>query len=829
MKRTLFVFLLLLVLMSCLLYSCKEQTPTITPQTQAAITEATIVPAPETQTSDLALIESNTEEGTVSVPSVPYTLKYTVVELTNDLPSKIMDSRGLYNDYFELHYRNTYAKDGKLYIYGYEKSEKGMQGYLAVYADGEMSETIPVPMIQGVMPDYAYLLSDACFAVIWSEGGYPNELYYFGIAESDGTLRAKISLDEVYPEFWSNGDMIVSEIEDGNAVLLHRAEGTCFFSVEYDSTKQELTKGRIVFQKESNLFKHLSFMDYIGDRKWLPVWSVGECSVLNMNTGIYEDKKFRVPEDKDHMNLIADTHGNLYLFDTMGLYAYRDNLPPVKVADWIDCGVSANMYYRNLWIIDEQNFYITSSRIENNRYTNTKLYYIHTETVPDENPKQVIELDYYGEFEWLKESVIAFNRDNEAYEVSINYVDTANMNTEEIAALIADRMLNRAHPDMVLFDMRVSLQDYYDKNTFLDLAPYVGDDLLGCVRDAAEWNGKLYSVPTQMYINTFVCLPRVTRDFLTWDAFIECAQRLDDGCVLFSDRLAEKMLYENGIMDFFDLAAGTANYDSDRFRAVVRLLDSLSETYLDETAGYLTTHSDRTWGYTNPTLPARLREGGLMYLNLWIDAPEQIMMARQLFGDEEYVFCGYPSEHGGGAHIRAFGHTAILADTDVRDGCISFIKYLLSTERQTADTHEDLPVTREGIRALFDAQRYYTYSADVYLDIGNPSAHMREPAISFDTSDPIVVLSAEVISDVPIVPELDENGDPLGYCVELPQGDIDAFLYFLDNCHMSAGSDDTVEAIVTEELSYWQNGVKSLAEVTKIIQSRVSIYLAERQ
>ena len=91
------------------------------------------------------------------------------------------------------------------------------------------------------------------------------------------------------------------------------------------------------------------------------------------------------------------------------------------------------------------------------------------------------------------------------------------------------------------------------------------------------------------------------------------------------------------------------------------------------------------------------------------------------------------------------------------------------------------------------------------------------------------MISAEFSSDAPIAPETDDNGNPYGYCVELPQKDIDAFLYFLDNCHMSAGSDDTVEAIVTEELSYWQNGVKSLEEVTKIMQSRVSIYLAERQ
>ncbi len=321
----------------------------------------------------------------------------------------------------------------------------------------------------------------------------------------------------------------------------------------------------------------------------------------------------------------------------------------------------------------------------------------------------------------------------------------------------------------------------------------------------------------------------MTQDFLTWDTFLESAASIDGKTVLYSDPRAEQYLYANGIMDFFDPAAGTANYDSDKFRSVMELLDGLSENYLEQTAGYLTTHSDGTWGYTNPTLPARLREGGLTYLNLMVRSPEQVMMARQLFGEEDFVWCGYPSEHGGGANVNVPGRLAVLSDTDVPEGSLAFVEYLFSTERQTADTHSNLPVTRDGIKVLFEKNRYYSYEAERYLAIGDPAAPMREPSLSYDNTPPIVPLSAEIISEQPLTFETDENGEPTGYCVELPQADIDAFLYFLDHCHMSAGSDDTVEAIVTEELSYWQSGVKSLAEVTKIMQSRVSIYLAERQ
>lgn len=787
------------------------------------------MPVPAEQTTEVLTTESITEEGTSSVPSVPYTLEHTVVDLTEQLPDQIMDSIGIYKYNYELHYRNTYAQNENLYIYGFQKVENGNEGYLYTYTNGKMIEAIPVPLINDILPDYAYLLTEGNFAVIWYDGDIPDIIYYFGIVRPDGSIIAQISLEDVYPEFWSNGDFHITELENGNVILLHRAESSAFFSVMFDSETRVIESERIVYQKLKNVYKHLSFMDYIGDLKWLPVSRVDECSILNMKTGIYEDKKYRVPNDKDHMNLIADTRGNLYLYDMLGMYVYRDNLPPSKVADWMECGITADLYYRNLWVIDEHSFYITKSRFENYRYTDTKLYYIHTEMVPDENPKQVIDFDYYGVNDWVRDAVLAFNRESEEYEINLNYVDVVNMGQQEREALLADRMVNQAHPDVLMIDPRVTLDDYYDKNAFLDLTPYIGDQLLGCVTDAVRWGDALYSVPMNMQIYTFLCLPEVTEDFLTWDVFIDSVRSLDGQEVLYSDPRAEKYLYENGIMDFFDLAAGTANYDSDKFRSVMTLLEGLEENYLDETAGYLTSHSDGTGGYTNPTLPARLREGGLTYLNMWINSPEQVMMARHLYGDTDFVWCGYPSDHGGGAYVNLLGYTAVLADTDAPEGSIAFLQFLLDAERQTEDTHQNLPVTRDAIRLLFEKNRYYSYSADRYHNIGNSAAPMRETSLSFDTTPPIVPLSAEIISDEPLTFELDENGDPTGYCVALPQADIDAFLYFLDHCHMSAGSDDTVEAIVTEELSYWQNGVKSLAEVTKIIQSRVSIYLAERQ
>ena len=277
-------------------------------------------------------------------------------------------------------------------------------------------------------------------------------------------------------------------------------------------------------------------------------------------------------------------------------------------------------------------------------------------------------------------------------------------------------------------------------------------------------------------------------------------------------------------MDFFDFADGRAEYDTDRFREVVMFLEDL-ESYLDSTAGCVRQHSDGTNGYTNTTLPARMRDGGLTFLNLWVHNAEALVTARLLYGEENFVWCGYPSEHGGGANVNALGRIAVNADTGAKEGCLAFVESLLTPDYQTAEIRNNLPITREGMQMLFEKNRYWYYDPATYEAIGNPAAPMLEPLISLGASvPPIVPTSAGFSSDNPDEPVVEGT-----VIVKLEDADIDAFMHFLDNCHMSAGSDETVEAIVTEELSYWENGVKPLEEVTKIIQSRVGIYLAERK
>ena len=860
MKRTRTMICCVVLVVCMLVVSCTpaaQTTETQAPQatvSQTTVSQVTVsttasdpVDVPDTEILTTEADSASAEEDTSSVPSVPYTLEHHVTDLSAELPLSYYAED--YSRYEGMGYLNSFVRNGKLYVYGFYKGEPRSEARLKVFENGVVIETIPVPKVYDTIPDYAYPLSDGRLAVAvetleWREQTLVTEIHFL-IVQPDGQIDASLHLDRFVDDIFLGNGAVINEDADGNVyLLLQRRRTNQLVRFTYDRTS-----GTIELTENYHISDNIT-VSYKGDeeiilpggsggkhRYFQMAWSVSignsmyqswgsmqydQHLLLDMNAGKMAPAPLRVPEDSEYMILTYGENGKYYFYDMLAMYEYRDNLPPVKVANWIDCGISPDLSGPCLWVIDSQNYYLKKTVKTKNR-TKESLYFIHTEMVPDENPKQKIILDYYGISDWIKDAVFAFNRENDAYEILFNMIDPVNMSREDILDMIGERAVKSSLPDMIITDMAVNFNDYADKGVLLDLKPYFSDRLLGCITDVMDFGGHLYTLPTEMQINTFLCLPEVTEDFLTWDVFMDAAETLAVGEVLFSDERAIKFLRENGIMDFFDFADGRAEYDTDRFREVMTFLSDL-ETRVDTTAGYVTTHSDGTNGYTNPTLPARLRDGGLTFMNLWMRGAEMLVTARLLYGEEDFVWCGYPSEHGGGANVNALGRIAVNADTEAKEGCLAFVESLLTPEYQTAYTHDNLPITREGMQLLFEKNRYWYYDPATYEAIGDPAAPMREPTMSFEQPIPIVPTSAGFSSDNPDEPVVEGT-----VIVKLEDADIDAFMHFLDNCHMSAGSDETVEAIVTEELSYWENGVKPLEEVTKIIQSRVGIYLAERK
>jgi len=235
------------------------------------------------------------------------------------------------------------------------------------------------------------------------------------------------------------------------------------------------------------------------------------------------------------------------------------------------------------------------------------------------------------------------------------------------------------------------------------------------------------------------------------------------------------------------------------------------------------------YGITVPVMNTLFSDGRLKFLTVQLDTIEAVMAASLILGDD-FNWCRYPSEDGGGAYVYPAMNCSVFADTDVYDGCIAFLDHLLSEEQQADETltKRYLPVTVDGIKAAIAAHRYWYYDKNTYEKIGDPNAQMEKGTLLLGGTVSYLPLSADGYS-AEYIGDFGPNGKTEGnYAVLAMTEEMQArFLDFLQNCRMKASTDQTILSIVKEELSYWEGGVRSLEESTHIIDSRVWIYLNE--
>ena len=172
-----------------------------------------------------------------------------------------------------------------------------------------------------------------------------------------------------------------------------------------------------------------------------------------------------------------------------------------------------------------------------------------------------------------------------------------------------------------------------------------------------------------------------------------------------------------------------------------------------------------------------------------------------------YRLCGYPSSDGGSVCITPRFLVSMMRNAQNPDGAAAYLEMMLSDRIQASAAMADnaLPVTVSAMQKLMpDGYYYYNQCQDIhkrYVGV-NCLAHTEE------SSDIYIRVFAR-----------DER--------YVSQEERNRFLTFLTETDMRGIADETLEAIIEEELSYAASGVRSAAEAAAIIQSRTFIYINE--
>ena len=743
-------------------------------------------------------------EETVPVSSVRYQNVYKTTELAvNGYISKL------------------YEKDGFLYVQTREPVENNRYRFtLSCFDDSgiQTAQYVLTPSVEVPSEACMYRLSDGRFLVSDGQGlityrGKENigALYLFS---EDGILLNQVTFDS------HSGQVHIIENEDGSLGFLAVAKDYLYlFDGDLNQLRQ-VSADR--FQLELG-FRAQSTIADIGHGRYLFGAQSEELFVYDSSLGTTNFYRMRLPKSYDNCSVFLQSQGGTYLINNRGIEKYRaTGDQPTLLFDWLDCGSGRLTTIDNEILMLNDNTMVYSASEQRNGRTETVLRMIraHSEPLPDD--VQLITVRHTSTRgpgnDWFEKAVMAFNAQNNGYKVKVLY-PASYMEHDECTALIAEDLLYDSGVDIFITPHHKEIVDFYDKTALVDLMPYFGEAAADCIPTAFGVDGALYIMPLGMDIMTFTAPTAIMNHELTWEDMYHLTDTLDsDTALMTGDGSLVNRLRNNGLMSYFDRKTQKSWYDSDSFRKMVTYLEKLSYS-LDRNIGYITANGDMSsisYGLTNATLARRLREGGLCLLGTPMVTVEAVALLKLLYGDTDYTYCGFPDTDCSGAYISGNLNVSIAQNTDVLDGCLAFLSFMLSDEIQTDDRHlaVSLPVTDSALEKALSQYRYVYYDKDVYNKLETPSTENLSVAADGYTT--------EYQDDFGLY-----HDTSYYHVIEITEEDRDAFLDFLSKCRMKDTLDDTVRSIVTEELSYWQNNARSLEETTKIIDSRVWIYLNE--
>ena len=164
---------------------------------------------------------------------------------------------------------------------------------------------------------------------------------------------------------------------------------------------------------------------------------------------------------------------------------------------------------------------------------------------------------------------------------------------------------------------------------------------------------------------------------------------------------------------------------------------------------------------------------------------------------DKLSFAGTPSNAGSAPRLSVYSTVAVSSHTKYKDGCITFVKTLLSDEIQQSFLHYEgyTPLIRESFEKAADA------AIEKYNRLYNMNKQNRSRK------------------------ELMADGMP--WC-EIDKSAVKSFESLLDSCVADIALDSAITAILKEEMPAYFAGQKDLDQVIKVIDNRCQTYLSER-
>ena len=407
----------------------------------------------------------------------------------------------------------------------------------------------------------------------------------------------------------------------------------------------------------------------------------------------------------------------------------------------------------------------------------------------------------------IRRNILDFNRESDQYRIEVR--DYSEYNTDEdysagLTKLTAE-ILGGNVPDIIAVD-GMPVDQFAGKGLLEDLWPWIEQDteiggrdgVMEQVLNAASLDGKLYQVSPGFNINTVAGLPKVVGDRAGWSLqdLLAAYENMPEGADIFGRGTTRDEVMQACCAMLFDQMVnwdtGECGFDSQAFRDILEFANMFPETFDWENAG----------GELDPDGDAqRLLNGKQMLLMANISMPTDIQYYKAMCGGEA-VFVGYPTGSGNGSGFTLLSGLAMSSKCENKDGAWEFIRTFLTEEYQTANTWS-LPTNK----AVFDSKLAEAMTPQYY-------------------TDPATGEQVEVATGGVFVGPGEE--DYVEYFA-MSQEEADQLMELINNTTSMYTYDEEIFNIVADAAAPYFAGQRSIDEVAKQVQSRVSLYVNERR
>ena len=399
-----------------------------------------------------------------------------------------------------------------------------------------------------------------------------------------------------------------------------------------------------------------------------------------------------------------------------------------------------------------------------------------------ENEKVTVTFGAFQFDENVKREVIAFNKANSQYEITLKeYFDEDNGESaaDAIQELNED-IAKGSIPD--LLDLSLLTNQYAAKGLFEDLSVYIEKDselseeqFVEPVFQAMKNNGKLYAIAPYFGIATLIGKKEYAEQLngLTVEKLIAFCKEHEDKLPFYAETKADllSILLEGCIADYYDWERGTCQFDSQEFKDVLTFCNQIM--------------SDDNLLDGNATRNELIEQGKVLLVNESDFVPQDILTYAKMFGGE-ISYIGYPNKEGHGSYFAFNSQIGIYSGSDVKEGAWEFLRTLLSSEQQ---------------------EKY----ADIYSGLD------RIP-VRKDCFDQLMTNLSTSQG------EFEEAGED--YEV-ITQEQEQAFRDIVNNTNKAISYDIEMMNIIDEEAQAYFAGKKDIDKTVRIIQKRCTTYMSE--